>query len=366
MPVMGSRCFGDNPARVRLPLLLVLGFAAVTLFPRVVEAQEEGYPFRLSNFSLEFLGGATKIAAGDLNSIASYEEAYLQYYYVTPFNYYRSLYGDAYRVQSIRTGDAQFNSIRYALPYGVRLRYDLSPTFGLSLGVQFMSRTQQSNVGMKVDIIDSSGDDIEYGRTGSYQYQNSGFLLGASAWTPQLAAHFGWPLAGILRLEILVAVGPLFAECRSQSERRLSFTDASGYQSGSLAQSAMTGKGTGISADLGGRICAKMAGFLDVFVEGSYASRNVTSLTGPSSSRSVVIDSNAEQSPILQSWSGEWNSFLTEITSSWGIFSKYRVQNLLVPGLRSDINPNVIVPRFEKVGLDLSGFQLKAGVAIRL
>jgi hypothetical protein len=337
--------------------LLVLGLTALALIPRAALAQEDGYPFRLANFSFEFLGGATKIAPGDLNSIAEYEEAYLQYYYAGRFDYYRGLYGDAYQVRSTRTGDAQFNPIRDGLSYGVRLRYNLSPSLGLSFGVQFLTRTQPSNVGMKVDVVDGSRDYVDYGGTVSYQYQNSGFLLGASAWVPQLAAHFGWQFGSVLRLEILVAGGPLFVECRSLSERRLSVTDASGYQSGSLVRTEMTGKATGVSVELGGRVSAKTASFLDFFIEGSFAFRDATFLTGPGSSRSVAIDSNAEQDLVLQNWNGEWGIVKTDITSTWGKFSKFRVQNQIVADKGTGV---------QKFGLDLSGFQLKAGVAVKL
>ena len=342
---------------MRLFRLLVLGLAALALLPRAAQAQEDGYPFRLANFSFEFLGGGTKVAPADMNSIAGYEEAYLQYYYVTRFAYYRSLYGAAYQVSSTRTGDAQFNTIRGGLSYGVRLRYNLSPSLGLSFGVQFLSINQPSNVGMKVDVVDGSRDYIDYGGTVSYQYQNSGFLLSAKAWVPQIAAHFGWQVGPVLRFEILVAGGPMYVECRSLSERRISVIDASGYESGSLVRTDMTSKATGISAEAGGRICVKTAGFLDFFVEGSFAFRNATFITGPGSSRSVVIDSNAAQDPVLQSWSGEWSRLRTEITSSWGKFSQFQTQN------RIPITKGVNAMKF---GLDLSGFQLKAGLAIKL
>jgi len=337
--------------------LLILGLAALALFPRAVQAQEDGYPFRLANFSFEFQGGLTWIAPSDMNSIAAYEEAYLQYYYVTRFAYYKSLYGDAYQVQSTRSGDASFNAIRDGLLSGVRLRYNLSPSFGLSVGVQFLSRDQTSSVGMKVDVVDGSRDYVDYGGTVSYRYQNSGFLLGAKAWVPQLGAHFGWKVGPVLRFEILVAGGPMYVECRSLSERRISVTDASGYQSGSLVRTDMTSKATGVSVEAGGRIYVKTAGFLDFFVEGSFAFREVSYLTGPGSSRSVAIDSNAEQDPVQQSWSGEWSSIKTEITSSWGKFLQYKVQNQI------PINKGMSIHNF---GLNLSGFQLKAGIAIKL
>lgn len=339
--------------------LLALGLAALVLIPLAARAQEDGYPFRLANFSFEFLGGATKLAPTDLNSIAAYEEAYLQYYYVTRFDYYRNLYGAAYQVQRTRTGDAQFNSVRDGLSYGARLRYNLSPSLGLSFGIQFLSTTQHSNVGMKVDVTDGSRDYVDYGGTVSYQYQNSGFLLSATAWTPEFGAHFGWQIGSLLRLEILVAGGPLYVEFRSLNERRTTVTDASGYVSGSLARTDMTGKATGISGELGGRICAKTAGFLDFFIEGSYAFRNATYLTGPGMTQSVGFDSNALQDPVVASWSGEWIKVPASITSAWGKFSNYRATN-------QPVSPAYGSTGAQKFTLDLSGFQLKAGVAIKL
>ena len=339
----------ETPLRKRLSRLFVLGLAALALIPGTARAQEDGYPFRLANFSFEFLGGATKLSPDDLNTFASYEEAYLQYYYTTRFNYYRGLYGDSYQVQSTRTGDSAFQPVRDGLSYGLRLRYNLSPSLGLSLGIQFLTRTQRSNVGMQVDV--------DYGGPVSYKYQNSGFLLGVSAWVPELAAHFGWQLGSILRLELLFAGGPLHVECRSQSERLMSITDASGYESGNVVRTEMTGKATGISVELGGRICAKTAGFLDFFVEGNYAFRDATFLAGSGSSRSTAFDSNAQQDPVLQSWSGDWGIVLSSITSSWGKFS------MMVPQNQAVASKTTVVQKFD---LNLSGVQLKIGVAVKL
>ena len=331
------------------------------MIPGAARAQEEGYPFRLANFSFEFLGGATRISPKDLNSIVEYEEAYLRYYYMTRFEYSRNLYGAAYQVQSARTGDAQFNPMRDGLSYGVRLRYNLSPSLGLSFGIQFLSRTQHSNVGMKVDVVDErlGRDYVDYYGTVSYQYQNSGFALSASTWVPQLAAHFGWQYGSILRMEVFVAGGPLFAECRFVNERQMSVTDASGYESGSLVRTDMSGKATGISVELGARIMAKTAGFLDFFVEGSFAFRDATFLTGPGSSRSMAIDSNAQQDPVLKSWNGEWSISKQDISSSWGKLTTYQVLNQDVPEAFGSLGPR-------KFTLNLSGFQLKAGIAVKL
>jgi hypothetical protein len=344
--------------RKRFILIPALALVALTVFSGTALAQEDGYPFRLSNFSLEFLGGYSKLNPPDFNRLADYEEAYVQYYYVTRFNYYRALYGEGYQAKVVRTGDARFNPVTGAGIYGFRLRYDLSPSLGLSFGVQYLDRQQHSSVGMDVDVLDTGRDYIDYNGPRGYAYQNSGFLLAVSTWEPQVAAHFGWQVGPVLRFELLVGGGPLFVSVRSLSERRISTTDPSGYVSSSLSRVEMSGKSTGFSGALGGRICVKTGGFLNLFVEGSYAFRIADEISGPGSSRTVAYDSNASQDPALVSWAGGWINVRNQTTSAWGQLAMYVPQNQIVP-------PAFNGPGAVKFNLDLSGFQVKAGLAIR-
>lgn len=337
-----------------LPLLLLVILA---FFPWTAEAQEEGYAFRLSNFSLELLGGYAGLNPKDLNAGAAYEEAYLQYYYVTRFKYYHSLYGDSYRVTSSRADDAQFKTLTDSPLYGLRLRYNLSPSLGLSIGVQYMNRSQNSNVAMSVDVLDSTGSNTNTISALNYQYQNSGFLLAVSAWAPQLAAHFGWDIGRLLRLEVLLAGGPLYVQCRTLSERRTTTTDQTGNRMDSLYALEMTGKATGASVEMGGRACLRLSGFLNVFAEGSFTFREVDEVTGAGSSRTTVSDSNGAQDLVTASWNGQWSLLLNDSTASWGRFRAYQPQNRVTTAKGTP---------FQKFAVNLSGFQLKAGLAFRL
>jgi hypothetical protein len=338
-----------------LPLLLLAIFA---FFPRTAEAQEEGYAFSLSNFSLELLGGYTGLNPKDLNAVASYEEAYLQYYYVTRFNYYRSLYGDGYRVTNSRNDNARFTDVTGGPSYGFRLRYNLSPTLGLSIGIQFLNRTKNSNVAMNVDVMDSTHGGGQNIGALSYQYQNPGFLLSFSAWSPQLAAHFGWNIGQALRLELLVAGGPLYAECRTVSERRTASTDQTGFRSETVYAVEMKGEAKGLSGELGGRAGLRLTSFLSFFVEGVFAFRAADEVQGTGWSRTVISDSNGSQAPVTASWNGRWTFIRQNVTADWGRFQENLLQNQIeIFGFGSN---------FQKFMIDLSGFQIKAGLSFRI
>ena len=290
----------------------------------------------------------------DFNQFASGEEQYLQYYYVTRFNYYRNLYGYGYQVQSIRTGDSQFNPMRDGLSYGVRLRYNLSPSLGLSFGVPVpvLSRAKHSNVGMKVDVVDErvGRDYVDYIGIVSYQYQNSGFALSASAWVPQLAAHFGWQYGSVLRFEVFVAGGPLFAECRFVNERRMSVIDPSGFDAGTVVRTDMSGKATGILRGAR-RPHQRQDGRVPGFVRRSelrFSRRHVPQGPGYPNDR-VRFQRPAGPCP-QELERGMEHLPKTDISSTWGKFSNYQVQNQPVPQTYGGAGPR-------KFTLNLSGFQ---------
>ena len=349
---MDMRRAGRNSGT--LVLLLV---AAVALLAGTARAQEDGYPFRLSNFSLELLGGYSKLNPIDFNAYASAEEAYVQSNYVTRVNYYRVLYGAAYQATVVRTGDSQFNQIKGGLAYGFRLRYDLSPSLGLSLGVQFLHKDQRSNVGMNVGIQDSDPAYAAANGPQGYAYQNSGFLLTVSSWVPEIAAHFCWQYGPIFRFEALIGGGPMFISSRAVSQRFTSFTDATGAVGSNLTITDMSGKTTGFSGELAGRIYARTGGFLDFFAELGYSFREGSELSGPGSSQSIDTDAGGAKVPVTASWTGTWTSRRTDVTNAWGKYTVVAPQNQIPSGSGTG---------FMKYVLNLSGFQLKAGLTIHL
>ncbi len=336
-----------NPRRFAGPALALAIFA---LLPAALFSQEEGYEFRLSNFSLEFYGGVCKINPDDLNNHPLYEEAYLQFYWVKYYDYLHSIYGDNFVVTSTRTGDSAFQALKKAVPYGFRLRYQASPTLGLTLGVQFLNGTQLSNVGMTFDIQDRRPDYTDYPNVRTAQYQNTGFTTQATAWMPEFGAHFGWDFMSVLRWEISIAFGPVFAQCRTLSQRHSIITTADGYLTDRVYSQEMKGSVTGLAGELGTGLFVRPLKYLRLFVEGGYIFRELGELTGAGWTRSSFKDSNGVYDATTLSWTGKWFLQTSNVTQSYGRFTPLYIQNqyTMLAGVRR-FNP------------DLSGFQVKMG-----
>lgn len=339
-----------NPRRLARP---ALALALLALLPAALFSQEEGYEFRLSNFSLEFYGGVCKIDPVDLNNHALYEEAYLQFYWVKYYDYLHSIYGDNYVVTSTRTGDSAFRTLKKAVPYGFRLRYQASPTFSLTLGVQYLDGTQVSNVGMTFAIQDRRPDYTDYPNVRTIQYQNTGFTTQAKAWMPELGAHFGWDFSSVFRWEISIAFGPVFAECRTLSQRHSIVTTIDGYRSDSVYAQEMKGSVTGLGGELGMGVFIRPLKYARLFVEGGYEFRELGEVTGPGWSRSSFSDSNGVHDSTFANWTGTWYVQTNNVTQSWGHFTPLNIQNQYA---------YEFMPEGRRFNPDLSGFQVKAGV----
>jgi hypothetical protein len=337
-----------NPRRLARP---TLALALLAVLPAALFSQEEGYEFRLSNFSLEFYGGASQVNPIDLNNHAAYEEAYLQFYFVKYYDYLHSIYGDNYIVTSTRTGDSQFRTLKKAVPYGFRLRYQASPTFSLTLGIQYLDGTQVSNVGMTFDIQDRRPDYIDYPNVRTIQYQNTGFTTEAKAWMPELGAQFGWDISAVFRWEISIAFGPIFTQCRTLSQRHTIVTTADGYRSDSLNATEMKGSVTGLSGEGGAGIFIRPLKYARLFIQGGYIFRELGEITGPSWNRTSVSDINGVHDATLTTWTRKWYVQTNNVNQSWGRFTPLSLQN------RIDFENGM-----RRFNTNLSGFQVKAGL----
>jgi len=342
---MNARHF-TGPA-LALALLAVLSAAGFS--------QEDGYKFRFSNFSLEFYGGYSKINPNDLDKHAQYEESYLQFYWLNRFNYMHSNYGDAYLVTSTRSGDSVFKTLQKATPYGVRLRYQVSPTFSLSLGVQFLDGTQSSNVGLMIDMQDQRPDVADHQKFRSFQYQNSGFTTQAKAWMPVMGLHFGWNLSSVFRYEVSIAFEPMFAQCRTFTQSRIVITMADGYQTDSAYTEEMKGTGFGLGGELGMGLFIRPLKNARLFIEGSYAFRAISELSGPGWNRISSRDSNGIYDETSANWSNKWLIQRAYDYRSWGSFASIHIQNQHTYEVAGNNGYSNFSP-------ELSGLQFRAGL----
>jgi len=319
--------------------------ALIVLGPLLAGAQEEGYPFRLSNFRIELYGGYAPLTPKHFNTLADYEESYLQFYYQQRY----ASFSPVYSVTTERIGDDRFRPLTKAILWGGRVHYQLSPTLALSLGAQYLKGNQDSRVGMNVAVRDAETILL------TDQYENSGFGLSVTALIPQLGAHFGWDLTPVFRPEIFIIFGPMFVECRAVGNRHITKTGPAGYTLDLVEAYEIKGRKVALSGELGGSLHIRLAKFLDFFADGSYIFRGTTSLSGPGSSRTIIKDSISGESSTSSNWEGQWNLAPYDTRTSWGRFAGTVANNAYEWSWG-----------FKRFDFDLSGFQLKAGIAIRL
>ncbi len=338
----------------RCAALTVLIAALSVLAPSAALAQEEGYPFKLSNFSLELTGGWASIAPGNLNRAVDNENAYLKHYYLKQYAYYDLQYGDAYNAAFAYTGSESFSAMDSITPLAAAIRYQVSPTFALSLGLQRLRGSRHSNVGLDVAVTDAPTADF------TAHYRNEGFLVSVESWMPFLGANFGWDLFKFLRTEIFLQGGPIVGDCRIYSRREESITNESGIVSSGYRVLELTGRSKSLAIETGGQLRIKLLPFLELYGQGGYAFRKLTKVHGPHSVLTVAETPAAAES--RYSLSGTWGITWDKAQTAWGLYS--------APALTTNYSNiggwNSTIPGTTVANVELSGFQLTAGIAIRL
>jgi hypothetical protein len=329
----------------------VLALTLLAFLPAALAAQEEGNEFRLSNFSLEFYGGYGQVNPLDLNNHASYEEAYLQFYFVKYYEYLHTLYGDNFTVASNRTGASPLSGLKTALPYGFRLRYQASPTFSLTVGIQYLRARQISDTAMTFAVQDTRPGLSDDARLRTVEYQNAGFTTEATAWMPELGAQFGWDLSAVFRWEINIAFGPIFNRCRTLGQRRVLVTNAEGELTDTLTATEMTGTVTGLSGEGGVGFFIRPQKNVRLFVQGGYIFRQLGEVAGPGWTRTTVSSADGVPTEMFESWSDKWFVVANNVTKAWGKFTPLSLQN------RTDFQDGM-----RRFNPDLSGYQVKAGL----
>jgi hypothetical protein len=329
--------------------------ALLVLWPALAGAQEEGYPFKLSNFRIEVMGSWGRISPANLNRGADHELAYLEHYYLKYHAYYENLLGDGYRASYSYTSGQTFRRLESIAPVGASIRYQVSPTFALSLGVLYLKGVRTSSLGLEVAVEDSR---LSQPYTDSYR--NEGFQLSVEAWMPQLGAHFGWNLGRLLRTEIFLLGGPIMGDCRIFSPRREYAASPEGTIYSSRRTMELTGRSNSIAIELGGQLRLKLLSFVDVFGQAGYAFRKLTRIHGLH-----TIHTHREVPTLYDSVyakQGTWGIGLERAMTPWG---EYRA-----PMLTTDYSAvwswGTTGAGSTVANVDLSGFQFGAGLSVRL
>lgn len=335
-------------------------FAAVLLAPVALRGQEQGYPFRWSNFRIEISGGWIGLEPRDLDKAVEYENAYVSHYFLDRYRFYDLLYGDDYAAQFAFKDGQEFLPLRSGTPLSAAIRYQASPTLGLSLGVQLLQGSRTSGVGLDVAITDTRADSPLPGAS-TASYANDGLTVSVDAWMPFLAANFGWDLLKSLRGEIFFLGGPIFGDLRVWNSSRESLTSAGETVASDTRTIELTGSQTSMAVELGGRLEIKVFGFLHLYGQAGYAFRAFNNIHGLNSIRwASEIPTASETRYALE---GPWGVNREEVETPWGRFeAPILTTEFGTYFWKSDIQAFGTAP----AEVNLSGLQLQAGLSIRL
>ncbi|MBN1272948.1 MAG: hypothetical protein JXB26_11830 [Candidatus Aminicenantes bacterium] len=286
-------------------------------------------------FELEWDGGFSLINPEDLNLRTGFQEAYEKYWnedflaYALDKGYIESL-----DVQKL----GEYKKLRRAIPLGLRLKYSLSASLAISLGLKVVSGSSFSETFHQYICGLQGGGSI----TRNYSY----FPLNVSAWgiAPMMGAHFSLFLNPRLQLAAYVSGGPLFGFCRQIMGK--SSLESSNINPGqeSYYKLEYKGSGLGMALDTGIQVRYPLRSRINVFFEGGYSFQRIKKISGTG---------KTDTGTSVDTWEGDWGIIRYQNSGLWGTMDETYFTNSW------DGREDEWIRGFV---LDLSGFQVKAGL----
>ena len=284
---------------------------------------------------IELYGGLAAVHPGDLNAIPVCYDEFFPFYYVDRYEYYRQVgYIQDYETQM----EGRFRSLRWGLPIGLRVRYRVTSLLDLSLGVRGLWGSAVSRFSIDSLVVDRDGHPSQLVRT------YDPLKISAAGIMPLLGLHIRRSIASGIALEAFLAGGPLLG---SVGYVRTIF--AGNGEATPLSSLLQKGSGVGVGLEAGLRLEALAGRDLRVFLETGYAYQAVGALEGGGSLRTASVE---------EAWEGEWGMKEYDLMDYWGAHS------LLVASNRWGPEEATLWRRGFR--LDLSGAQVRVGIALRL
>ncbi|MCX6566477.1 MAG: hypothetical protein NTW38_08680 [Candidatus Aminicenantes bacterium] len=332
-------------ARKTIPTCFGLVISATAVFalvlsvgPIIVQAGETGN--RAGRFQIEIFGGAMRLDPRDLNLRSEYD-ATLQAFRFDSFLNYWQAQGN---ILSWSKGEQdERGTIKAGFPLGLRVRYRLSGPVSISVGVVGLRAGRSKNLLIEYNSQYSNG--WYYRETLEY----SPYTLSLSAILPQVGVHYEKPLSGRLGLEGSLSAGPIFARCRYLSNLDYSWhITGTGFDWPAFDQNVRleeNGSGTGFGLEAAARLNYQPAERWGLFLSAGYAYRKIKAISG---------EGSEIRDDVRQTWEGSWAVGSEQMVAPWGEATLEFPTAYWPDGSA--------VSRVRDFALDLSGFQLKAGV----
>jgi hypothetical protein len=339
---------------MRKLLFIFLICLQVVAFHLITQAdQSKKKKPRFPVFQLELYGGFSSLNPSDLNHQAEYNKKYLEFFRNLQHIFYSSVYGNNYVYTGGITGD--FIKIKRAIPFGFRFKYNFNRFLSVSLGCQYLSKLEVSNVKAEYGVEATRPDYVRFYDM-YYDYRNyPDYQLGVNGFIPMVGIHFN--LRGVNKrspyAEGFISGGPLFGSCSHISKWEWGRSSYDGYWRERDYVLNLEGKGTGLAVELGLRLNIPVLNHFDLFLEGGYVHQRVKRLFGSALYEEQERDLNSEYSKQIYSWEGDWVLEEIYIERWWGILEELS-PTIYREGLGSPTSD---------FNLNLSGFRLKLGIS---
>lgn len=323
---------------VRRILLLLLAALACG---GVSSAQDPEEPS--GRWSLEVFDGFAGLNPADFNLLADSDEGLRAF-----------LYDDLLQDLTARgeilswnsQSDNDFPRIRWALPFGARLRFRVLGGLSLSVGFRRISLDRSADP----SFVTTRELDTNYSQQEAVTYGE--YTLAVAGSIPQIGIHLRVVRRGDFGLEIYTLGGPLYADCRFTRDRIYNWNETRQGNTYTVFESRSRldeeGEGVGLAVEAGLRLNLRLYGRLSGFFEGGWAYQVVESLSGPG---------QETRSGETVSWEGEWEVREEVLQMPWGEY-RYRFPSNLQPRPFTTVSS-------DPFSLDLSGLQLRLGLAFR-
>ncbi len=303
----------------------------------------------------EFYGGYSTLNPSDLHTGAQYSENFYDWYYEDRYQHYSSAYSDYFHFTGSKTGE--FQKINNAFPIGFRIKFSTSQRVAFSLGFQYISKEEISNIKYSYQVRSAIPDEPHFVEDYTRVIELSPLSISIKGYTPLLGIHYGIPLSRSLLLEGFVTGGLLFARFRFNGTHTFKETNIYEYWEESIEEYEYKGKGIGYSLGTGVRAEWLAVRNIGLFIESGYSFQKAGRIFGPGVYDYCYSDSNAPQiCEPTDSWEGYWGLSSVSLSREWGEFSGKRLGAYRA-------KTKVAVKNFH---LDLSGFQLRIGLSIQI
>jgi hypothetical protein len=345
---------------VWLALLLVTAASAVfvdTAAAQIMPRKKKPAVQRsfLQRLSIEAAGGWAPAGLADLNLFSDFFAGYDDYYYRLQFERLAAQPGSRFTYSTVDGIEGEYPRLRSLFPAGARLVCDVDDRWSLYVGLSYISGRSSVPGSAVVDVRNLTPDATEIAKIYRLEIDYPVHRLAVRAWAPTLGARFRFPISKKADLSAYAAAGWMWSRFAWDCERTQTTTDEKSHWSRSVYGGSASGRAASLVVETGGRLRVGLSGRLDAFLEAGWAYRRANDAKGDFTYRSGHADDNSTPyetktvSKDIEYWVKDYQA-----NNSWGHWTY------------SNVYVGVYTPPSRPFLLDLSGLEMKVGLAWRL